>query len=185
MKREEETMPRRQFLHQLDEALHRGCDTPGCAHEHGAEIFLTPRCHPGAGVRVEVLDDSGASVCRRAGAALLEVSHTGGPCRLDDARRRHPVCRHGRALDVLYSGGTDGELPTLPRGVGDADGGAPGRHKHESLLRFISESTCGWWRLSEMLEAGGNTLPTPHQAAIFLLEPGKRPLGLESGHHFF
>ena len=50
-------MPRPVFLHQLDEALHRGCDTPGCAHEHGAEIFLTPRCHPGAGVRVEVLND--------------------------------------------------------------------------------------------------------------------------------
>src|SRR5713226_1786366 len=34
------------------------------------------------------------------------------------------------------------------------------------------------------LKACGNPLPTHHQAAVFLLEPGKRPLGLESRHHF-
>src|SRR6266436_4713695 len=60
------------------------------------------------------------------------------------------------------------------------------RHKHESLSYdsslnpHVDGGDC-----HKRLEAGGNTLPTHHQAAIFLLEPGKRPLGLESGHHFF
>ncbi len=35
------------------------------------------------------------------------------------------------------------------------------------------------------VEACRNALPPDHQAAIFLLEPGKRPLRLESWHHFF
>jgi len=35
------------------------------------------------------------------------------------------------------------------------------------------------------LKACGNTLLTHHQATIFLLEPGNRPLGLASWHHFF
>src|SRR4029453_1825199 len=35
------------------------------------------------------------------------------------------------------------------------------------------------------VEAGGNTLPTHNQTTIFLLKPSKRPLRLESGHHFF
>src|SRR5712692_6357001 len=34
-------------------------------------------------------------------------------------------------------------------------------------------------------EARGNTLPTDHQAAVFLLEPGKCALGLEPRDHFF
>ena len=35
------------------------------------------------------------------------------------------------------------------------------------------------------VEACRNALPSDHQAAILLLEPGKRPLSLESWHHFF
>ena len=35
------------------------------------------------------------------------------------------------------------------------------------------------------VEASGHTLPTHHQAAVFLLEPGKRPFRLEAWHHFF
>ena len=35
------------------------------------------------------------------------------------------------------------------------------------------------------LKAGGNTLPTHHQATVFLLEPGKGPLGLESWDDLF
>ena len=34
-------------------------------------------------------------------------------------------------------------------------------------------------------KAGRKTLPADHQAAILLLEPGKRPLGLEPGHRLF
>ena len=34
-------------------------------------------------------------------------------------------------------------------------------------------------------EACGNAFPTDHQAAVFLLEPGKRALGLEPGDHLF
>src|SRR6266853_1091315 len=60
------------------------------------------------------------------------------------------------------------------------------RHKHESLSYDSSlNPPVEGGDCQKCLEAGGNTLPTPHQAAIFLLEPGKRPLGLESGHHFF
>ena len=60
------------------------------------------------------------------------------------------------------------------------------RHKHESLSYDSSlNPPVDGGDCQKCLEAGGNTLPTPHQAAIFLLEPGKRPLGLESGHHFF
>ena len=35
------------------------------------------------------------------------------------------------------------------------------------------------------LKAGRNALPADHQAAIFLLEPGKCALRLESRDHFF
>jgi hypothetical protein len=49
-------MPSPFFLHQLDEMTSRGCDTPCCPHDHGAELYLTPRCHPGVGMRVEVMD---------------------------------------------------------------------------------------------------------------------------------
>jgi len=35
------------------------------------------------------------------------------------------------------------------------------------------------------VEACRNALPPDHQAAILLLQPGKRPLRLESWHHFF
>ena len=66
------------FLHQLDEALHRGCDTPGCAHDHSGALFLTPRCHPGVGVRVEQRDvphglPCGAAVSLRCWKCLAPV----------------------------------------------------------------------------------------------------------------
>ena len=48
-------MPRPLFLHQLDEMTSRGCQTPHCSHDHGGELFLTPLCHPGGGVRVEAV----------------------------------------------------------------------------------------------------------------------------------
>jgi len=99
-------MPRPVFLHQLDAMTSRGCDTPCCAHEHGAELYLTPRCHPGVGVRVEAMDDlpgrpCGAIVglrCWKCQAPVVEVALT---ARVDLT----PACRHGRALDVLYSEG--------------------------------------------------------------------------------
>ncbi len=50
-------MARPLFLHHLDEAVERGCQTPNCPHDHGSEIFLTPLCHPGVGVRIENLDE--------------------------------------------------------------------------------------------------------------------------------
>jgi hypothetical protein len=37
----------------------------------------------------------------------------------------------------------------------------------------------------QRFETYGHALPTDHQAAVFLLEPGKRPLSLESSHYFF
>jgi hypothetical protein len=99
-------MSRPLFLHQLDEAVSRGCDTPGCAHEHGAEIFLTPRCHPGAGVRLAYGDDlqglpCGARVGLRCWKCLAPVVDVALTRRVDVT----PACRHGRALDVLYREG--------------------------------------------------------------------------------
>ena len=99
-------MPSPLFLHQLDAMTSRGCDTPFCPHNHGAELYLTPRCHPGVGVRVEVMDDRhglpcGAVVhlrCWKCQAPVVQVALT--TC-LDLT----PACRHGSVLDVLYSEG--------------------------------------------------------------------------------
>ena len=94
------------FLHHLDEALHRGCDTPGCAHDHSGALFLTPRCHPGVGVRVEQRDvphglPCGAAVSLRCWKCLAPVVQVALTTPLDLT----PTCRHGHALDVLYSQG--------------------------------------------------------------------------------
>ena len=102
----EETMPGPLFLHQLDEATSRGCDTPFCTHDHGAELYLTPRCHPGVGVRVEYMDDlhglpCGAVVGLRCWKCQTPVVYVALTMRLNVT----PTCRHGRALDVMYSEG--------------------------------------------------------------------------------
>jgi hypothetical protein len=38
----------------LDEVLARGCNAPGCKHEHEkmSELFFNSGCHPGTGVDV-------------------------------------------------------------------------------------------------------------------------------------
>ena len=100
-------MPSPLFLHQLDEAASRGCTIPGCTHEHGGELFLTPRCHPGVGVRIEAMDalvglPCGAVVhlrCWKCQAPIVQVA-------LTTHLALTPTCRHGSALDVLYSGGS-------------------------------------------------------------------------------
>ena len=99
-------MPRPLFLHQLDEATRRGCQTPHCAHDHGGELYLTPLCHPGVGVRIEAMDDlhrlpCGAVVglrCWKCQAPVVQVALT---TRLTLTL----ACRHGSALDVMYSEG--------------------------------------------------------------------------------
>lgn len=43
------------FLHQLDDIISRGCQSPGCAHEGDCladGLYLTQRCHPRTGVDV-------------------------------------------------------------------------------------------------------------------------------------
>jgi len=102
----EDTMPGPLFLHQLDEATSRGCTTPGCTHAHGGALFLTPRCHPGVGVRIEAMDDRhglpcGAVVglrCWKCQAPVVQVA-------LRTSLELTPACRHGSALDVMYSEG--------------------------------------------------------------------------------
>ena len=102
----EETMPRPFFLHQLDEATRRGCQTPHCAHDHGGDLSLPPRCHPGVGVRIEAMDDlhglpCGAVVglrCWKCQAPVVQVA-------LRTSLELTPACRHGSALDVMYSEG--------------------------------------------------------------------------------
>ncbi len=102
----EETMPRPLFLHQLDEATSRGCQTPHCAHDHGGELYLTPLCHPGVGVRIEAMDDLHGLPC---GAVLgLRCSTCQAPVvqvALTTRLTLTLACRHGSALDVLYSEG--------------------------------------------------------------------------------
>jgi hypothetical protein len=36
----------------MDETLSRGCQEPGCEHNHEkmSELFINPACHPGHGV---------------------------------------------------------------------------------------------------------------------------------------
>src|SRR5438552_6762943 len=102
----EDTMPGPLFLHQLDEATSRGCTTPGCTHAHGGALFLTPRCHPGVGVRIEAMDDRhglpcGAVVglrCWRCQAPLVQVALR---LAFNPTRARG----HGGALYLCYSEG--------------------------------------------------------------------------------
>jgi hypothetical protein len=94
------------FLHQLDDMTSRGCQTPHCPHDHGGELFLTPVCHPGVGVRVEVIDDLHGFPCNavvhlRCWKCQRPVVQVALTARLDLT----PACRHGSALDVMYSEG--------------------------------------------------------------------------------
>ena len=96
------------FLHQLDEATRGGCQTPHCAHDHGGELFLTPRCHPGVGVRVADIDDHQGLPC--GGVVGLQCWKCQRPV-VQVALTRPvvltPTCWHRSALDVLY---TEGQL---------------------------------------------------------------------------
>ena len=99
-------MSRPLFLHHLDEAVERGCQTPNCPHDHGSEICLTPLCHPGVGVRIEHLDERPelpcAAVvglrCWRCQRPVVQVALT---MRLELT----PGCRQGSTLDGMYSEG--------------------------------------------------------------------------------
>ena len=102
-------MPSPCFLHHLDEATSRGCQTPHCAHDHGGALSLPPRCHPGVGVRIEAMDDlhglpCGAVVGLRCWTCPAPVVQVALLTRLDLT----PACRHGSALDVRDS---EGNLP--------------------------------------------------------------------------
>jgi hypothetical protein len=99
-------MSRPLFLHQLDEAVERGCQTPNCRHAHGREIFLTPLCHPGGGVRVEDLDDlHGLPWAAAVGLRCWRCHRPVAQVALTTRLARTPACRHGSALDVMYSAG--------------------------------------------------------------------------------
>jgi len=94
------------FLHQLDQAVSGGCQTPHCSHDHGGELFLTPRCHPGVGVRLESMDNSHGLPCEavvglrcwKCQAPVVQVA-------LTTRLTLTPACWHRSALDVLYSEG--------------------------------------------------------------------------------
>jgi hypothetical protein len=99
-------MPSPVFLHQLDEAVDRGCQTPHWAHDHGGELCLPPQCHPGVGVRLETLDDRrglpwGAVVGLRCWKCQAPVVQGALTTRLTLT----PACRHGSARAVMYSEG--------------------------------------------------------------------------------
>jgi hypothetical protein len=99
-------MSRPVFLHHLDEAVARGCQTPHCPHDHGSEIFLTPLCHPGVGVRIEHLDAwQGIPCAAVVGLRCWRCQRPVVQVALTTRLALTPACRHGRALDVMFSAG--------------------------------------------------------------------------------
>jgi hypothetical protein len=94
------------FLHQLDELTSQGCSTPSCVHQHSDELFLTPRCHPGVGVRVGITDDVAdlpcdavlQLCCWQCHAEIVQVAITRPTSDLG-------TCAHQSALDVAYRAG--------------------------------------------------------------------------------
>jgi len=94
------------FLHQLDESTSRGCNTPGCSHDHSDGLFLTPLCHPGVGVRVEdVADLQGLPCCAAVGLRCWQCQRPVVQVALTTRLDLTPACRHGSALDVRYHEG--------------------------------------------------------------------------------
>jgi len=156
------------FLHQLDESTSRGCNTPGCSHDHSDGLFLTPLCHPGVGVRVEdVADLQGAAVLRRGGAAVLAVSTPRGAGRADHAPRSHPgVSPWERAGRAVSRGEPDGELPALPHGAGDRGCCAV----HTRLMDWLITKEPPWMRMQGIS-------PHPRRMAVWSARPsGHIPL---------
>jgi hypothetical protein len=52
------------------------CANPDCAHEHDPTLYLTQRCHPGAGTQVSYSRENGTlrvecAVCRKRIALVL------------------------------------------------------------------------------------------------------------------
>ena len=99
-------MPLPVGLHQREARVAQACSHPLCARDDGAALLLTPGCHPGVGVCVEVREAHRGSPC---GAVVLLRCW---PCRapvvqgtLTTPVTRTPACRHGRALDVMDSAG--------------------------------------------------------------------------------
>ena len=94
------------FLHYLDEMAARGCIDPLCTEDHLEEAYITSRCHPGAGVRVDYAADRpdlpcGAVFwlrCHRCQASVTQIA-------LQERVTFTPTCRHGRGVDVRYAHG--------------------------------------------------------------------------------
>lgn len=60
----------------LDLAAAAGCQVPGCSHDHDKEIFIHPRCHPGAGLSASYKQGSGVLrlSCRRCDRFIVDVA---------------------------------------------------------------------------------------------------------------
>ena len=60
----------------LERALRQGCDRPECAHHHEAQagIFLTPRCHQGAGVDAAYYDGTLHLFCHVCDTPIVHVA---------------------------------------------------------------------------------------------------------------
>jgi len=91
------------FLPHLDEAIERGCQPPNCPHDHGSAIFLTSRCHPGGGVRIENLDELPGIPCAAVvGLRCWRCPRLVVQVALITRLELTPACRHGSALDGMY-----------------------------------------------------------------------------------
>lgn len=73
-------------VEELEKALAKGCDDPECQREHPpgglGELYLSGRCHPGAGVSVCYRKNTGQAwiTCRECSrpVVVLNIAETGG-----------------------------------------------------------------------------------------------------------
>lgn len=63
-------------VHDLEKMVEQGCMMPGCTHTEHTEVFLTQRCHPGAGLSVRYEKASGVLnlYCKRCDHPVANVS---------------------------------------------------------------------------------------------------------------
>jgi len=59
----------------FDLAAAAGCEVPGCTHKDHDELFLHPKCHPGAGIQVSYKRGAGFMrlCCNRCKRHIVDV----------------------------------------------------------------------------------------------------------------
>lgn len=59
----------------LDTMAERGCQMPGCKHDHDRTLYMHSRCHPSAQCEVSYTLDAGVVIvgCAECGRVIAEV----------------------------------------------------------------------------------------------------------------